>query len=160
MSDLSQSFLQDSAGTTATYIDLTFRSEGVIPTNYDRTDVVRTVVLRDAYGEVLDSVTLPATEEGDTFDYALTADHSVRATLTYTGAVSDTLTNDYPFERITNLLFKEKINPSSCCTSKSQLTNRVNALLFATGARYTETTTDLVSFNIYIAAENAYLNLL
>lgn len=157
---LSQTFLQDSAGTTATYTDTTFTDGQENPSSFARGDFVRTAVLTDSYGTILETNVLPATVDGDTFDYALTADQSINVALTYEGSTDYSLTTVYPFDRITNLKYKEKINPASCCTSKAEFENRVNVLLFAKGAEYTELTTDQVSFDLYITAENSYLDLL
>ena len=82
--------------------------------SYAKANFVRTFILRDAYGEVLDTIVLGITE--DTATYAITVPQWIAIQFTIDGVVDFSKIQEYPFQRIFDLDYIA-IKVKSCCGS-------------------------------------------
>lgn len=122
---------------------------------YVRSDFTRQFVLTDYAGDVLDTITLDDTT--DIATYELTTDLYISIELSLTGIATYSLTQDYPFMRITATKLQTALQ-SGCCSGKTKSKALNEAVNFIVAAQFAAPTTDHSAFQNNIAAANLFLD--
>lgn len=155
MSAFSQSFnsTQSATGTLVTMTDTSFTNPN--DQGYVRSDFTRAFILTDFAGTLLEVITLDPTE--DIATYELTEDKYINITLNYTGIADYSLTQSYPFMRITANKLQNALK-GGCCSGKSKSNALNEAVNFIIAAEFAAPTTDAAAFQIDLDAANKFLD--